>query len=468
MAIVDVKKLENYKFDGVKKIIRVGVEPHNTKKSGKMFILKYMIHSNKGVRMIGFTSRNKTFKELIHYVIFTKKLSPGLYFEFKNSSIEISELTDIIKLVSTAKKSTKKNNIKESQELMNEGTRTKMILKNIKDEWGGLNSDAKAQFVVLGVWFGLIGFLLALPLIIRAINVFKSVSMFVYERHISGPAEQKINEQLFTDQDKNDSRYAIFSNLQNYVEHLITKDANGLVIFGPPGMSKTYTIRRTLYFNGLKPRKNYNIAKGSSLGLQSTFDLLYENRKKLLILDDFDSPLKDPDIVNLLKAALDTYSKRILTLAKEKLTMTADETRSATPNKFEFKGQIIIVTNLDRDEIDKALISRAPAIRVSYNGKEILDYTKAALEIICKDVDMDTKMEVYQYISKIYQKNNKIELSFRNIQNAINARVGNPFGWKEMVHTIIDYKGSILESKVIDDIHISSYLSVLKECVANY
>jgi hypothetical protein len=55
-----------------------------------------------------------------------------------------------------------------------------------------------------------------------------------------------------------------------------------LIIYGKPGTGKTHIVRRTFYFANMRPRTDYVIEKGSSLGLAETYQLFYDNRDKTI------------------------------------------------------------------------------------------------------------------------------------------------------------------------------------------
>ena len=289
----------------------------------------------------------------------------------------------------------------------------------------------------------MMGITVAMSLVLLLRNMFIQVYNWRQEKEVEGRIEKEMNQNLFQGQGKNDSGFELFNNLKEHIEFIINKHSNALIIYGPAGMSKTYTVRRTLYFNNVKPGKEYVIEKGSSLGLLSTYSLLYKNRNKLLILDDFDTPLKDENIVNLLKAITDTYEKRILSLPRDLILATGDrgEKVIGVPEKFEYRGQLIIITNLKRNQIDSALLSRAPGIEVNYDTKQILKHTEKLLKYMNPAIPMKFKQEAYDYITKLYKNDKNIIVSFRTINSSIEARVGNPQGWKQMAQTIVNYQG---------------------------
>jgi hypothetical protein len=292
------------------------------------------------------------------------------------------------------------------------------------------------------------GILIALPFIMKFYILMKKLINFVSEYYIESAAEHKINQELFYGQASNEPGFAMFDGLVQYIEHIIDGRANALIICGPPGMSKTYTLRRTFHFKGLLPKRQYVIEKGATLGLPGTFALLYRHRNKILVLDDFDTPLQNPDTINLLKSVTDTYEKRIVSLPREKMIQTYGDggpPESGLPEKFEFKGQVIIITNLNKRDIDYALLSRAPAYEVKFDSKQILISLDNLYKFVNPKVDNKIKEEVFNYIKLLYRNDPSINVTFRGFKSAVDARIGNPIGWREMVHVIVGYTGGVVK-----------------------
>jgi len=435
-----VLKLQNKKIPGIKKINRVpGIEILYTKKSGKFYHIKYFVDVGKGMRMIGFSSKDATFKTLHSMDLYDMALKLVARLEIAKDISEEDFLIAISKIVTSTKYKMPKPLKESTVNKLNEGVGDAVqIFKSLPDE---------LKFIV--GFFGVIyGILFVIPVLLQLRNVIVKVGNWAHERYVSGPAEQEINQQLFVGQTSDDPAFAVYDNLKQYINFIIEKKANALIVCGPPGMSKTYTVRRTLYFAKKQPGKDYIIEKGATLGLLATYSLLYKNRKRVLVLDDFDTPLTNLDIVNLLKSITDTYSKRIISLPRERVlgTLNKGEKVIGVPEKFEFNGQLIIITNLTKSQIDDALLSRAPAFEVNYNVKEVLDSTAKMLKFINPSVNMKLKEEAYNYILLLYKNDKKINVSFRAVKASIDARVGNPQGWKDMVHIIVQYKGGNIKS----------------------
>lgn len=439
-------KFQTVRPPGIKKITRIpGYEKVLTKKSGKLFLVKYFLDDGKKPfpkKMIAFAFKNESFKKLHSFIIYDLRLNPAVVVQPEDTISKEQLIQMVGALISTTKFKVPKTRIKPSKRNLRE------MMSSIRSFWKNAEPEMKVYMVLYGILF-------AVPFILKFRNMITNVYKWWEERNVEGPAEQALNKALFQGQTAEDSAFGLFAGLQRYIEFIIDKKANALILCGPPGMSKTYTTRRTFYFKGLKPRVDYVIEKGSTLGLASTYSLLYENRKRILVLDDFDTPLSDPDTVNLLKAITDTYTKRIVSLPREKVLGQGgageEEITIKAPDKFEFKGQVIIITNLKKSQIDPALLSRAPAYEVNFDTKTVLDSLTKLMKYSNPQVDMKYKREVYEYILKLYSRDRNINVNYRAWSSAVDARYGNPEGWKEMVQIIVDYKGKPIREMSISE-----------------
>lgn len=440
-----VLQLQNTKLKGVKKINRIpGMDKLTTKQFGKVFQVRYMVDAGKGFKMIGFSSKTSSFTKLFSFDMFDATLKPAVSMTIKDG-IDEKEFLDFVAKAITSTKYKMPKKIKEAADVR--------MIKEINPI--AIYKELPPEYKFLAIIYGI---LFAIPLILQARNIVIKVYNWAQERYVAGPAEEKVNAVLFQSQKHDEPAYAVYNNLSSYINFIIEKKANALIIHGPPGMSKTYTTRRTLHFSGMRPGRQYVIEKGASLGLLATYSLLYKNRKRLLILDDFDTPLLNQDVVNLLKSITDTYEKRIVSLPRETILGTLDkgEQTIGVPEKFEFKGQLIIITNLKASQIDRALLSRAPAFEVNYNIKQVLESTKKMLQFINPTIPMKLKEEAYNYILELYKTDKNITVTFRSVKSAIDARVGNPLGWKEMIKVIVSYKNKKISEQYLQFLNITN------------
>ena len=170
----------------------------------------------------------------------------------------------------------------------------------------------------------------------------------------------------------------------SFVEKLVTMVATGVqpsaIITGEGGLGKTYTVTKTLESNGYKDisdladfqvgtilniRKCFKMVKGFSTA-KGLYRTLFENNKGVIVFDDCDAVLKDPVALNLLKSALDSYGKRII-------SWNADFRDEDLPRSFNFEGRVIFISNMDEGKIDQAIRSRSMMIDLSMTHDQKID-----------------------------------------------------------------------------------------------
>jgi hypothetical protein len=199
-----------------------------------------------------------------------------------------------------------------------------------------------------------------------------------------------------------------------FVEKLVNMVATGVqpsaVITGEGGLGKTYTVTKTLEANGYKDisdladfqvgsvintRKCFTMIKGFSTA-KGLYRTLFENNKSIVVFDDCDAVLKDPVALNLLKGALDSYGKRII-------SWNADMKDDDLPRSFEFTGRVIFISNMDQDRIDQAIRSRSMMIDLSMTLDQKIDRMEfiAASDEFLPEYDATIKADALALIRKI-------------------------------------------------------------------
>jgi len=227
-----------------------------------------------------------------------------------------------------------------------------------------------------------------------------------------------------------------------FVEKLVTMVASGVqpsaVITGEGGLGKTYTVTKTLESHGYKDisdladfqvgsvintRKCFTMVKGYSTA-KGLYRTLFENNKSIIVFDDCDAVLKDPVALNLLKGALDSYGKRII-------SWNADMKDDDLPRSFEFTGRVIFISNMDQDRIDQAIRSRSMMIDLSMTLDQKID----RMEFIAKsdeflpEYDATVKSDALKLIRSI--KNECKEISLRTLIAVSKIRASNK-DWKDL------------------------------------
>lgn len=226
-----------------------------------------------------------------------------------------------------------------------------------------------------------------------------------------------------------------------------------------PGIGKTHIVKEVLSKRLGPENKNWTIVKGktSTLGLYST---LFVNRNSLVVFDDCDSVFSNPDGVNILKAALDSYDSRSISWispmtinvqllsSKErkelyndielKLKTDPTSTKIKYPNQFDFNGKVIFISNLHASKIDDAIKSRSMVIDVTLKQQDIIKRIQTILPNIEKDQSMEDKMEVLKYLEeKTKIESNKV-ISMRSFILALKIKTSGVPNWQRL----LKYSGS--------------------------
>jgi hypothetical protein len=227
-----------------------------------------------------------------------------------------------------------------------------------------------------------------------------------------------------------------------FVEKLVNMVATGVqpsaVITGEGGLGKTFTVTKTLEANGyidisnlaefqagtiLNSRKCFTTVKGFSTA-KGLYRTLFENNKSVIVFDDCDAVLKDPVALNLLKGALDSYGKRII-------SWNADMRDDDLPRSFNFEGRVIFISNMDQDRIDQAIRSRSMMIDLSMSADQKIDrmeYIAKSPEFM-EDYTSQEKMDALDLIREL--KDEAKEISLRTLISITKIRSSNK-DWKDM------------------------------------
>ena len=215
------------------------------------------------------------------------------------------------------------------------------------------------------------------------------------------------------------------------VVHMVIKGVNpSAMIVGRSGVGKTYLVRDELTKAGLQKDKDYLFVSGhsSAFGL---YKLLHDNREHFIVMDDCDSIFRDAKSVNILKAALDSYDVRRVSWFSEK----TDDKEDIEPY-FDFEGRILFVSNLYAERIDEAVRSRCFCMDLHMTNSEVTEHMRNLVKDIEKDVPLDIKLEVLDYINSISDCFETYGL--RSLMQAIRIRCGasRENDWRKMVKII--------------------------------
>lgn len=266
----------------------------------------------------------------------------------------------------------------------------------------------------------------------------------------AAPATVETDEQI---KDRIAERFRILGNL---ALDAARGNIKGLVVSGASGVGKSFEVEAALNRDSLldklsfnadaydqdsrrmtrerdfKPR--YNIVKGYSTA-PALYNTLYEysEARETLVFDDCDSVLGDETSLNILKAALDTSGKRIISWRNN------SRNGSDAPSQFEFKGSVIFITNINFEKIvEKGTARLAPHLeaimsRCLYLDLTIdtpreklcrIDYVARDLRMLEKEFKLEPEQveEVLAWTHK-YSKRFR-ELSLRKVGQLASLRAG--------------------------------------------
>ena len=244
-----------------------------------------------------------------------------------------------------------------------------------------------------------------------------------------------------------ESRFTINERF-GFVSDMVTMLCNGaqasVVVTGPGGLGKSYTVTKTLEANGFtdisvlddsfevgaKIAKNkFVVIKGYSTP-KGLYRLLYENRDGVIVFDDCDSVLKDPVSLNLLKGALDSYSRRII-------SWRADIKDEDLPTTFEFKGRVVFISNLGSSQIDQAIITRSMAVDLSMTTKQKVERMAHIMNSgeFMPEAEMTHKRDALALIDHL--KDKVKELSLRTLIQVTKIRANAGKNWQNLAEYTI-------------------------------
>ena len=225
-------------------------------------------------------------------------------------------------------------------------------------------------------------------------------------------------------------------------------DVRAMIVSGPPGVGKSFGVEQVLskddLFDTLGNRKpRYEIVKGamSSIGLYAKL-YEYSDAKNVIVFDDCDSILMEDLSLNILKGALDSSPKRVIQWNTDSRLLRSE----GIPDKFEFKGAAIFITNIKFEHVkSKRLRDHLDALesRCHYIDLQMDTEREKILRIkqVVKDADMLARYEFEECVKDelvafIDTNKGKLrELSLRMVLKIADLRKSFPNSWVAMAKT---------------------------------
>jgi hypothetical protein len=212
-----------------------------------------------------------------------------------------------------------------------------------------------------------------------------------------------------------------FGFLSQLVSMVLNDVSPSLLITGQGGLGKSYSVMAML--EDKEEGEDYIIVKGYSTA-KGLYRTLYENNGKIIIFDDTDSVLKDATSLNILKGALDSYSKRVISWNAE---FSLNET---LPNSFEFVGKVIFISNLGQESINQAVKSRSLIIDLEMSTEDKIERMETILVGVLPELSMEIKQDAFNFLKE--NANICKDLNMRTLIKIAKIRASFPDSWSEL------------------------------------
>jgi hypothetical protein len=272
------------------------------------------------------------------------------------------------------------------------------------------------------------------------------------------PAGDKSLEQIkvsdavveqYTDEELIERTRARFQILTDMTKAVKEGNVRALIVSGPPGVGKSFGVEEVLskddLFNQLGERKpKYEVVKGamSALGLYAKL-YKYSDSKSVVVFDDCDSVLLDDVSLNILKAALDTSKKRTISWNTDSRLLRSE----GIPDKFEFKGGAIFITNIKFENVrSKKLQDHLAALESRCHYMDLQMDTDREKTLRIKQIVSDGMLNDYEFedIAKdeilefVNTNRDRLrELSLRTVLKVADLRKSFPVQWQSMAEVTV-------------------------------
>jgi hypothetical protein len=251
-----------------------------------------------------------------------------------------------------------------------------------------------------------------------------------------------------TDEDAMNRIRERFDILTEMTKATVSGDIRAMIVSGPPGVGKSYgvetEIEKACLFDKLAGKRlRAEVVKGSAtpIGLYQTL-YKYSDENCVIVFDDCDSILLDDVALNLLKGALDSGKKRVISWLSESSALR----REGIPDRFEFKGSVIFITNLKfdkmksqklRDHLD-ALQSRCHYLDLTLDSQrdKLLRIKQIAKDgILFQDYEFEEAVQDDIIDFMLVNKDRLRELSLRMALKIADLRKMSVLNWKRLAET---------------------------------
>lgn len=200
-----------------------------------------------------------------------------------------------------------------------------------------------------------------------------------------------------------------------------------LIVTGEGGLGKTFTITQTIEnsnidLNAVAYFKGYSTARG-------LYNTLYDNNGKLIVFDDCDSVLEDKTAISILKSALDSYDKRVI-------SWTAKMNKNDEyPQQFEFTGRIIFISNKNKDKIDGAILSRSLVVDLSMTPDEKITRMRSIIANVLPTYSDEVKSDALEFLN---ENKDTYNINMRTLIMVAKMRHSFPETWFQLAKFMVE------------------------------
>ena len=188
----------------------------------------------------------------------------------------------------------------------------------------------------------------------------------------------------------------IYAKALHFINMVIEGHSNALILKSKGGLGKSFQVVKALNDHKLKFNKDWVYLGSYSTALE-LYHFLYENRDKIIVVDDCEGLLTDLSGISILKSALwEVNGNRYISWR------TTSEKLEA-PKSFRFNGRLIFCVNrIPRKSTQdmQALLSRAHFYTLNLTLPDLLDLIRDIAREKYKDLTLEDRLKVADYICK--------------------------------------------------------------------
>lgn len=240
-----------------------------------------------------------------------------------------------------------------------------------------------------------------------------------------------------------------FDILDQMAEGTTNGAVRAMIVSGPPGVGKSFGVEKVMeqasLFDKMAQRKNrFEVVKGamSAIGLYAKL-FQYADSGNVLVFDDCDSILLDDLSLNILKAALDSSKKRVISWNTDSSMLRRED----VPDRFEFRGSVIFITNIKFEHVrSKKLRDHLDALESRCHYLDLTLDTQRDKYLRIKQIVRDGMLDSYDFdegvadeiVEFVWENRARLrELSLRTVLKIADLRKMSDKTWKKLAETTI-------------------------------